>query len=233
MNNDANFLTSDRKEILSSKRRARGHCLAISLLLFSLTASAEDVVLREDWKETPAELPITQAHVVNPLLQLTLHGPGKTEIKKSHHDKPVDDPFYVWSGKCKGNWAVSLKHRKSFFNLSSENSRIRFRTKQSGRNLHVLVRLRVDHWFISDQSISTTKGWQESELQFAKLTWRKFDSKSIASGKKAPGVSLAKVDEIGFTDLESGGGSKTSSRIDWIEVTGKTVSRPVAKKAKD
>jgi len=33
------------------------------------------------------------------------------------------------------------------------------------------------------------------------------------------------VDEIGFTDLMAGGGSPASSRVDWIEVYGRPVSR--------
>ena len=40
---------------------------------------------REDWKETPPEVPVTQAHVRNPDVLVTRHGPGGDSIKKSHH----------------------------------------------------------------------------------------------------------------------------------------------------
>ena len=213
------------KEICEAGKGGHGLSLVIALLLITLTTSADDVVLREDWKETPPEQPITQAHVANPLLQLTLHGPGKIDIKKSHHDNKTNDPFYVWSGRCKERWGVSLKHRDSFFDLTGENASIRLRTRQSGRKLHILIKLSSDQWYVSDQSISKTKGWQESELKFAEMTWREFDSTGIVAGEKAPEVSLRRVDEIGFTDLEVGDASKASSRIDWIEVTGETVSR--------
>ncbi|PYT32196.1 MAG: hypothetical protein DMG57_02625 [Acidobacteria bacterium] len=63
---------------------------------------------REDWKEIPAATPITQEHVAAADLILSLYGPGKANIRKSHHDTPADDPYYVWSGECEGNWAVSL-----------------------------------------------------------------------------------------------------------------------------
>ena len=84
------------------------------------------LLFREDWKTTPAELPITQDHVATKDLVLVLHGPGKQGLKKSHHDKPVDDPFYP----------------------------------------------------------------------------------------------LTAVEQIGLTDLQAGGGSKASSRVDWIAVWG-------------
>jgi hypothetical protein len=40
-----------------------------------------------------------------------LYGPGKDSIKKSHHETPPDDPYYIWSGLCTGNWAVTLKQK--------------------------------------------------------------------------------------------------------------------------
>lgn len=213
------------KDFHGAKKRRHGLFLVSALLLITLTASANNVVLREDWRETPPEQPITQAHVANPLLQLTLHGPGKIDIKKSHHDNKTNDPFYVWSGRCKERWGVSLKHRESFFDLTGEHASIRLRTRQSGRKVHILIKLSNEQWYVSDQSISKTKGWQESELRFAEMTWREFDSISIVTGEKAPEVSLRSVDEIGFTDLEVGDASKASSRIDWIEVIGETISR--------
>jgi hypothetical protein len=38
-------------------------------------------------------------------------------------------------------------------------------------------------------------------------------------------VNLSRVDEIGFTDLMTGGLSDACSRLDWIEVWGKPVAR--------
>jgi hypothetical protein len=44
---------------------------------------------REDWKELAAATPVTQEHVGHPDLIMSLHGPGKLGIKKSHHEKPT------------------------------------------------------------------------------------------------------------------------------------------------
>jgi hypothetical protein len=37
------------------------------------------------------------------------------------------------------------------------------------------------------------------------------------------------VEELGFSDLMSGGGTPASSRVDWLEVVGKGVKREPGK----
>ena len=82
---------------------------AVFLALAGSGVRAQDrpgLFFREDWKETPAATPVTQEHVSHPDLLLLTYGPGKEGIKKSHHDKPADDPFYIWTGTCAGNCAI-------------------------------------------------------------------------------------------------------------------------------
>ena len=70
--------------------------IAVLLMLLSTLGLAQErpgLFFREDFKETPPETPITQSHIANPDLILSLHGPGAAQIKKSHHDKPADDPY--------------------------------------------------------------------------------------------------------------------------------------------
>src|SRR4051812_8645260 len=75
------------------------HCgrAAFILALFAgahvVAQERPGLLFREDWKETPAATPVTQEHVTNPDLVVTRLGPGEALIKKSHHDKPADDPF--------------------------------------------------------------------------------------------------------------------------------------------
>jgi hypothetical protein len=57
------------------------------------------------------------------------------------------------------------------------------------------------------------------------ITWYKLNINSVTEGQPISGVNLSKVDEIGFTDLMSGGGSDACSRLDWIEVYGKSIDR--------
>ncbi|MCP4783673.1 MAG: hypothetical protein GY903_20285 [Fuerstiella sp.] len=178
------------------------------------------LLFREDWKTTPAELPITQDHVATEDLVLAMHGPGQQGIKKSHHDKPIDDPFYLWSGQCEKRWAFSLRP-KYRIDLSAPDARLRLRTKQSGdRQLYVLIKLADEQWCISKQSIPASQDWREFELKFADLDWSGFDPVKINRGEDESPVSLKAIEEIGLTDLQAGGGSKASSRIDWIAVWG-------------
>src|SRR5687767_4915007 len=84
---------------------------------------------REDFKETPAATPITQDHISNQNLRLGLHGSGKAGMRKSHHDTPADDPYYVWDGSCGGNCAISLHDKANYVDLTGL-AKIHWRTKQ-------------------------------------------------------------------------------------------------------
>ncbi len=174
--------------------------------------------LREDWKEIPAATPVTQEHVSNPDLILTLYGPGAAGIKKSHHDKPADDPYYLWSGETPANWAIALRHRKFLADLRGQ-AKIRWRSKQSGfRELRLLLKLSSGMWLISDQSDDQSLDWRVREFNVADIHWRSLDITKIVEGEWVPSPDLSQVEEIGWTDLMAGGGSPASSRVDWIEV---------------
>ena len=184
---------------------------------------------REDWKETPAELPVTPAHLANPDLQFTLHGPGKNGIKKSHHDRPADDPYYIWMGDCAANCAISLRHRTLQMDLTGQ-SKIRWRSKQAGfRELRIILRLADGTWIVSDQSDGPSTDWREKEFVVAEMRWRRLNIERIVEGPWLEKPDLARVDEIGWSDLMVGGGTPASSRVDWIEVYARGVKRPAAK----
>ena len=124
---------------------------------------------REDWRETPAETPLTQAHVANPDLLLTVHGPGRSGVRKSHHAQPADDPYYVWSGEVPGNWAISLRHRSRAVDLSGP-AKIRWRSKQSGfRRLRIVLKLADGTWLVSEQSDGESADWHVKEFPLAAL----------------------------------------------------------------
>ncbi|HJZ40647.1 MAG TPA: hypothetical protein VJ203_09805 [Bacteroidales bacterium] len=180
---------------------------------------------REDWKEIPAATPVTQEHVANKDLVLSLYGPGADSIKKSHHPRPPDDPYYIWSGLCTGNWAVTLKNPTSYVDLSNF-AKIVWRSKQSGlRRLHIILKLADGTWLVSDKCDDVSKDWRVSEFNLADITWYELDIAAVVEGSPVPNPDLSRVDEIGFTDLMRGGWSIACSRLDWIEVYGKAVPR--------
>ena len=173
---------------------------------------------REDWKETPAATPVTQEHVANPDLILAVHGPGRDRVKKSHHDQPADDPYYIWSGDTTAPWAVSLRHRRGPIDLSGP-ARIRWRAKQSGfYELRPIVQVGPEQWLVADESDGPSADWREREFRVSELTWRVLDITRIVEGRAVEKPDLSRVLAVGVTDLRAGGGTPASSRLDWIEV---------------
>jgi hypothetical protein len=186
--------------------------------------SQTPLFFREDFAESPPATPATQDHIVNKDLTLCLYGPGKDGVKKSHHDKPADDPYYIWTGTCEGNCAVALRHNRALVDLTGD-AKVRWRTRQEGfRRLHLIVKLADGKWYVSDQAESESDKWRVTELLLPSVRWRVLDIAKVTEGARAA-PDLSRVEEIGFTDLMTGGNSRASSRVDWIEVYGKSVPR--------
>ncbi len=203
----------------------RSFFIACCILAYTAASSQSKLFFREDWKEIPAATPVTQEHVANPNLILTLYGPAKDQIKKSNHPPIPNDPYYIWSGDCKGNWAFTLSYRDKWVDLTG-NAKINLRTRQSGfRQLHLILKLSTGDWMVSDQSVGYTPDWAEKEFKIAELSWSKLNIETVTEGNLVKNPDLSKVAEIGFTDLMPGGGTPASSRVDWIEVYGKEVSK--------
>ncbi|MGH9308351.1 MAG: hypothetical protein ACRD1U_03205, partial [Vicinamibacterales bacterium] len=157
-------------------------------------------------------------HVAHLDLILSVHGPGRDRVKKSHHDQPADDPYYIWSGDTTGPWAVSLRHRRGPIDLTGP-ARVRWRAKQSGfHELRLIVQVDSTAWLIADQGDDASADWREREFSIPDLAWRSFDITRIVEGRTVERPDLSNVLAIGVTDLRAGGGTPASSRLDWIEV---------------
>ena len=205
------------------------HNITLTVLLFSFSIcnaqNRPSLFFREDFREIPAATPVTREHIVNKDVLIGLYGPGGDSIKKSHHDVPADDPYYIWSGVCKGNWVMTLKKDKSYVDLSGY-AKIIWRSKQAGfRCLHVVIKLADGTWLVSDQCDDRSQDWRIREFNIMDIDWYELNIKSDIEGNPVKNVNLSKVDEIGFTDLMTGGGSDACSRLDWIEVYGNAVDR--------
>ncbi len=199
---------------------------AIAVLSASVWAAGGQpgLFFREDWTTKPPFEEVSQEHVASPELLQTLYGPGKDGIKKRHHGTDAD-PYYIWSGKCTGSWALTLKHKDALVDLTGA-ARIRWRTRNSGfRQTHVILKLADGTWLISDQSDGESAKWHELDFKVAEMTWRKLDIAQVVEGARVPNPDLSRVDEIGFTDLMSGASSPACTRLDWIEVYGNSVRR--------
>ena len=196
----------------------------VSTLLAQETYRPE-LFFREDWKEIPAEIPLNQKHIANPELIVQLYGPGQDSIKKSNHEKPIDDPYYIWSGITIENWMVTLKHKSKNVDLTKF-AKIKWRSKQAGlRELRITLKLADGTWLVSNLSDGPSKDWRIKEFNIDDITWHKLHPQRIVETGKANNPDLSQVEEIGFTDLMSGGISQACSRLDWIEVYGFPVER--------
>jgi len=214
------------------KSKIHHHLFTVTTLTVLLTVAGNcraqyrpQLFFREDWKTIPAATPVTQQHVSNPDLILGLYGPGCDSIKKSHHAAPEDDPYYIWSGLCLGNWAVTLKS-KSFYADLREYAKIIWRSRQSGfRQLRLILKLADGEWLVGDQCDGQSRDWRIKEFNLADIRWYELDITTLVEGPPVESPDLSRVDEIGFTDLMRGGQSIACSRLDWIEVYGKKVKR--------
>lgn len=196
------------------------------LLLFLASCAplmaVSDLLFREDWRETQPAIPVTQEHVAHPELVLALHGPGQSVIKKSFHKWIADDPYYIWSGLTTARWAVSLSKREGLADLT--NGRVRWRAKQAGfQQLRIIIETADGQWFVSEASDGPASDWHVTEFVLADVQWRVLDIQTVV--EKSWGMpNLSRVKSVGFTDLSIGGGSDSSSRLDWIEVYGKPIN---------
>ena len=185
------FLIRNLKEVIITI------CLVFSLSIHSGCNAQErpELFFREDWNELPPSIPVNQKHVKNLDLTLGLYGPGLDSIKKSHHDTPLDDPYYVWSGICVGNWAVTLRKNNSFVDLSGY-AKILWRSKQSGfRCLHLILKLSNGQWLISDLCDCRSSDWRIYQFNVSDITWSSLDIRNIIEGKIVENPDLSKVDE--------------------------------------
>lgn len=170
-------------------------------------------------------MPASQSHVANADLLLGLYGPGQHGIKKSNHPQIPNDPYYIWSGACPANWAVTLKHKSSDADLTGR-AMIRWRSRQSGyRQLRIILKLTSGRWLVSDSYDDASDEWRVREFSIAEVRWRELDISRVTEGKRVESPDLSQVEEIGFTDLMPGGMSDACSRLDWIEVYAKPVPR--------
>ena len=204
------------------------------LVLHAAAQAPEDsrppLFFREDWKEIAAVAPVTQEHVANPALLLGLYGPGKDGVRKSHHDTPKDDPYYIWLGSCPSSCAIALRSKDAFVDLTGL-AKVRWRTKQTGfRSLRLTLKLANGMWLVSDYAEGPTVDWHESEFAIAGIRWRRMNIETIVEGAWVEKPDLSKVDEIGWTELAPGGNTPASSRVDWIEVYGKPVKRSMSRR---
>jgi hypothetical protein len=213
--------------------------------LSQATASQPPLFFRVGWNGRKIEgvAPLNQDSVENPKLVMQLYGPGtyspgrdsETTLNVNVRKLGDEGSSIVWSGMAEGNWAVTLKHKDSYVDLSRPLTKIRWRTFQDGsvQVLRPVLKLADGTYVLGIQGSGTTADYETTELVFANMRWVDFDPVRVLdrgnpkSSFGATNPDLSRVDEIGFTTLSRGGGHGVgvSSHVDWIEVYGFPVPR--------
>lgn len=211
------------------------------------------VFFHEGWKKPEGPDPrriLGQEWVGNPNLELKLYGPGTKGKGVEHQDDPRLKPFagslivnvrgepdnlaFVWSGFAEGNWALTLREKNNFVNLSSPLAKIRWKSLQSGFHLlRPVIKTADGKYYVGDKADGLSADWHENEIVVADVHWLALNPMTAAeSTVQGGGVGwqnpdLSRVDEIGFTTLSRGTspGSGASARVAWIEVVGYPVPR--------
>jgi hypothetical protein len=181
---------------------------------------------KETWKEAPGNVPVTQAFVVNPELQLTLYGTGKEDFGVTSEGNVP----HIWTGLCATSCALTLSNKDSFVDLTGK-ARIRWYTKTSGfHEVRPVLKL-ADGTLLVGDHVDANSDYLESEFFVSEVRWLKLDGPTVRTkGTLLNKVDLSKVDAIGFADLSPGSGHGTGgySDVAWIEVYGKPVKRDIA-----
>jgi hypothetical protein len=203
----------------------------------SAPSEPAQLLFHEAWTRAPMAQPMLQDNLANSK-QLDLHIYGNAnEIRKAFH--PEED--YTYTGETIENWAITVSDKTSFWNLGGD-GRIRLRTRNSGyRFLHVVIKTADGKYYVSEEGSGESSAWIETDYILSNLHWRNLlmtDTPSNASNRRAPNPKrvpivatspatpdLAKVDEIGFSDLMPGGWIPATSRVNAFWLFGKAVPR--------
>jgi len=182
---------------------------------------------KETWKDFSGNVPLTQAFVVNPDLQLEMYGAGTEDF----HVTNEGNVPHIWTGLCASSCVLTLSHKDSFVDLTGK-AKIRWYAKTSGfHEIRPVLKLADGTWLIGDHVDANTFDYHESEFYLAEVRWLKLEMPKVRTkGSLLDKVDLSKVDAIGFADLTPGSGHGTGgySDVAWIEVYGKPVKRDPA-----
>jgi len=179
---------------------------------------------KETWKDSTANVPMTQAFVLNPDLQLNMYGAGKEDFNVTNEGNVP----HIWTGLCASSCALTLSHHDSLVDLTGK-AKIRWFTKTSGfHEIRPVLKLADGTWLIGDHVDANTFDYHESEFYLSEVRWLKLDMPKVQTkGTLLDKVDLSKVEAVGFADLTPGSGHGTGgySDVGWIEVYGKPVKR--------
>src|SRR5690242_20121638 len=146
---------------------------------------------KETWKEAPGNVPVTQAFVVTPDLELTLYGTGKEDFGVTSEGNVP----HIWTGLCATSCALTLSRKDSFVDLTGK-AKIRWYTKTSGfHEVRPVLKLADGTLLVGDHFDANALDYLESEFYVSDVRWLKLDGPTVRTrGTLLDKVDLSKVD---------------------------------------
>ena len=188
----------------------------------------------ETWKQAgkPGELPISQAYVANPALELKQYGPKHEQLAitgvavgESGYDA---NPMHTWSGLCGAGCTFAFRHKDSYADLTGA-ARVMVQSKTSGfHKIHPFIKLANGSTYVGDIELGQTNDYLFEEFAIKPVRWIAFNTElGVTKGNIVETIDLSKVDEIGFTDLQPGAdhGPGGWSDVGVVRVYAKAVPR--------
>jgi hypothetical protein len=195
-----------------------------------------DLLFEERWPRAPLAQPMTQANLGNQHLRLHLYGDVEG-IRKTFHT--TED--YTYTGETRNTWLITVSDPTSDYDLSLP-GKVMLRTRNTGLRLtHVVIRTAEGSFYVSEEGSGESRAWMNRDYILADLHWRNLamDDRPTTVNPNRPADSarhvivatnratpdLARVREVGFTDLLPGGFIPATTRVQSWAVYGKRVAR--------
>ena len=179
------------------------------------------LLFKETWKLLPESVVLTQEHVTNPDLEMTLYG-------KEHELSPASGTPHIWTGVCSPACGVTLKLKDSYADLSGR-AHIMWHSRTSGyHQIRPFLKMPDGTLLAGDFADENPYDYRTVDFNLAQVRWLVVDPATLVTkGVFLPTVDLSKVDEVGFIDLTPGSGHGFGgySTVGNFEVYGKPVPR--------
>jgi hypothetical protein len=198
------------------------------------------VFLKEDFTRPQNErgqVPITQANVASPNLELHVYGKDAKNLTISGAAGSLTNPINMWTGLSSEPVAATLSDRNNYVDLTGL-AKIKWVTRASGfHDVRPLLKLADGTYLVGDHVDHSTTTFNESEFALTGLRWIQLDiDRVVTVGQYGPvgeasawvdNPDLSRVDEVGFVDLMPGTGHGSGGWVNvaHIEVRGKRVPR--------
>ncbi len=157
--------------------------------------------------QNTTRLPLTQASIATPNVDLQLYGDGRNIIVATGSSANLPRLFL---GLCTGPCGFTLRDRNRAFDLRGR-AHITFTTIVSGfHRVRPLVKLADGTVLIGDQAEGSVADYHQYTISFSECRWLRLDPvRGVTLGTWVQNPDLSAVEEVGYFDVIPGSGVHT------------------------